>query len=302
MRTAPAALALAAATAAALVFTAAASAGRDAYTVRMTAEGQAAARAALLTKADLGPGWEGGPRKPQLSSGLSCPHFHPKFADLVIVGAAAVQYHQPGLQMRSDSQVFRTEKMVRTDWRRTAQGPRFLSCLRAVAKRAATSGKSRFVSFRKLRVPVIGTNTIAFRTIFDVRSPSRHDSPRDRHHRLHPGQDRADADDDHGARQRADGGPERARAREDPGQPGSRLTKHGAEPPSAQDLAMGDRCFLDEDTIATSRARSNARRRALRTARVRRVRDRRRRRLQGAHEHRGSDGRTRGDAEAVGRR
>ena len=171
MRTAPVALALAAATAAALVFTAAATAGRNAYTVRMTAEGQAAARAALLTKADLGPGWEGGQRKPQLSAGLSCPHFHPKFSDLVIVGAASVQYHQPGLQMRSDSQVFRTEKMVSTDWRRTAQRPRFLRCLRAVAKRSATSGKSRFVSFRKLRVPVIGTRAVAFRTIFDVRSP-----------------------------------------------------------------------------------------------------------------------------------
>jgi len=155
----------------ALVSTAAATAGRNSYAVRMTAEGQAAARAALLTKADLGAGWEGGPTKPHLGSGLSCRHFHPKLSDLVIIGAASVQYHQPGLQMRSDSQVFRTEKMVRADWRRTAQGPRFVSCLRAAARRSATSGKSRFVSFRKLRVPVIGTQTVAFRTIFDVRSP-----------------------------------------------------------------------------------------------------------------------------------
>jgi hypothetical protein len=163
--------ALAAAMVAALVCTAAAAAGGDAYTVRMTPDGQAAARAALLTKGDLGGGWEGGPSKPQLSTGLHCRTYHPKLSDLVIVGAASAQYRQPGLLMHSDVQVFRTERMVALDWRRTAAATRFLACLRATAKKSATAAKLRFVSFRKLRVPAIGTETTAYRTIFDAQAP-----------------------------------------------------------------------------------------------------------------------------------
>lgn len=156
---------------AALVSATAATAGGDAYTVRMTPDGQVAARAALLTQADLGGGWEGGPSKPQLSTGLHCRTYHPRLSDLVIVGAASAQYRQPGLQMHSDVQVFRTEKMVALDWRRTAAATRFLACLRATAKNAATTSRLRFVSFRPLRVPAIGTRTAAYRTIFDARAP-----------------------------------------------------------------------------------------------------------------------------------
>jgi hypothetical protein len=156
---------------AALVCTTAATAGGDNYTVRMTPEGQAAARAAVLTKSDLGGGWDGGSSKPQLSTGLHCRTYHPRLSDLVIVGAASAQYRQPGLQMHSDVQVFRTEQMVARDWRRTAAASRFMACVRATAKKAAASARLRFVSFRPLRVPAIGTRTTAYRTIFDAQAP-----------------------------------------------------------------------------------------------------------------------------------
>jgi hypothetical protein len=153
---------------AALAFAAVASAGGRSYTVHMTRDGQAAARAALLTTSDLGSGWTGGARKPDLFTNLRCSNYHPKLSDLVIVGAASVRYRQPGLEVSSDSQVFRSERMVQKDWRRTAEAPHFVSCLRAAARKAANGRKSRFVAFRKLPVPAIGTNTAAFRTIFDV--------------------------------------------------------------------------------------------------------------------------------------
>ena len=50
---------------------------------------QAAARAVVIRRADLGSsGWVGGPTKPDLSSGPTCANYHPKVSDLVLTGAA----------------------------------------------------------------------------------------------------------------------------------------------------------------------------------------------------------------------
>src|SRR5947209_20409809 len=76
-------LALSAAAAAVLALAGVAAADKE--KIRLTAAGQAAARAAVLTRADLGSasGWTGGPKKPDLYPQPLCPNYTPKQSVLV---------------------------------------------------------------------------------------------------------------------------------------------------------------------------------------------------------------------------
>jgi hypothetical protein len=145
----------------------------DKEQIHLTTAGQAAARAAVLTRADLGtaPGWTGGAKKPDLSSTSPCPSFHPKQSDLVLNGAAETAFKQPGIQFDSEAQVLETAHMVKLDWQRTAIAPQILPCLRtAAAKNAGTA--SHVVSIRRISFPRLATYTTAIRILFDVKSPS----------------------------------------------------------------------------------------------------------------------------------
>jgi hypothetical protein len=160
--------AFAAAALAALIATATATAAVNEYKVQMTADGNAVARGPMLKPADIGDEgvWTGGPTKTNTDFGLSCPNYKPKLSKLVIIGAARVKYKQPGISMVSNSQVFRTPRMVELDWQRTAASPKFLACIQATFKKSSTKSE-RFVSFKRLDVPKIGPFTIAFRTVYD---------------------------------------------------------------------------------------------------------------------------------------
>ena len=78
-------------------------AGADQYQVRLTAAGNAAARAAVVARSDLGSSaaWTGVSKKPDLSSSPTCAGFDPKESDLVIVGAAETDWKHPGLEFDS---------------------------------------------------------------------------------------------------------------------------------------------------------------------------------------------------------
>jgi len=160
---------LAAVFAGALACTAVASAGGDAYTVRVTAADQVAARGALLRQSDVGDPalWETAAEQPDISSALRCPNFHPKVSDIVVTGAAGVRFRQPGLVMHSFSEVFRTTAMLDRGWLRSARSPHYVGCVGSFARHALTPDE-RFVSFRPLEVPRIGTHTEGFRTLVDV--------------------------------------------------------------------------------------------------------------------------------------
>ena len=154
------------AAAAALAFSGVAAADKE--KVQLTAAGQAAARAAVLTRADIGTagGWTGGATKPDLSSTLPCANFRPKQSDLVLIGAAASTWKHAGLEFQSEAQVLRTPGMVRLDWQRTVLAPNVLPCLRSVFSKQAGSG--RLVSLRRLAFPQIAEYTRAFRGLLDV--------------------------------------------------------------------------------------------------------------------------------------
>jgi hypothetical protein len=139
--------------------------------IRFNAAGQAAARAAVLRKSDLGSGssWTGGARKPDLSAADTCPNYNPKQSDLVLTGAAATRFSAGTLVFDSEAQVLQSARMVRLDWQRSVLAPGLLPCLRSMAAKSSPVNAT-VVSIEKLPFPRVATYTAAFRLITDVRS------------------------------------------------------------------------------------------------------------------------------------
>lgn len=141
--------------------------------VKLTPADQAAARAVVLRRADLGSsGWEGGATKPDLSSGLSCPNFHPKVSDLVITGAAQTTFRRSALVFGNLVVILRTRRMVALDWRRSFLAPGAIPCLRRTMSKALGSS-GRLVSFTKLPFPRVTPRTALYRAVIAVQAGGR---------------------------------------------------------------------------------------------------------------------------------
>lgn len=155
-----------AAAAALVVVASAAAANPGKQKIELNAADQAAARSVVLRRSDLGSGWTGGRIKPDLTSQVSCPSYHPKVSDLVVTGAAESQFRRTGLVLANEVEVFRTAAMVSRDWRRSIV-PAAVPCLR----RTLTKGlgaQATVISFRRIPFPPVTTHTAAFRGIVAV--------------------------------------------------------------------------------------------------------------------------------------
>ena len=141
----------------------------DRARVSFTPADLAAARAAVVHRADLGgaAGWTGGNRKPDLSSTMQCSGYAPKQSDLVVTGAAQSVYQHAGLQLQSVAQVMRTRAMVAHDWSRTVADPRAFACFRTMLARTLPTGE-RLVSFAHLAFPHLSPYTAAYRAVIEV--------------------------------------------------------------------------------------------------------------------------------------
>ncbi len=134
--------------------------------IELNAADQAAARAVVLRRSDLGAGWTGGRIKPDLTSQVSCASYHPKVSDLVVTGAAESQFRGTGLVLANEVEIFRTAAMVDRDWRRSIV-PAAVPCLR----RTLTKGlgtQAKVLSFGRIPFPKAGTHSAAFRGIVVV--------------------------------------------------------------------------------------------------------------------------------------
>jgi hypothetical protein len=137
--------------------------------VALTAAGNRQAKAEVLRRADLGKGWSGGAKKPDLSSTMPCSWYHPKQSDLVVVGAAETTWQKSELEIDSEAEVLRTAKMVRLDWHRTVVARQVMLCLRqGFAKEIGSSGK--LVSFARVAFPHLARHTRAFRAVAKVKT------------------------------------------------------------------------------------------------------------------------------------
>jgi hypothetical protein len=136
-------------------------------TIARTAAGNAQAKAEVVRKADVGSGWKGGFRKPDLSSSMPCTTYHPRQSDLVLIGAAESRFSRPALEVDSEAQVLRAAAMVRRDWQRTILAPQVMPCLRQGFTKAL-GAHAKLVSFRQVAFPHVAPLTRAFRMVATV--------------------------------------------------------------------------------------------------------------------------------------
>src|SRR5690242_8060495 len=140
----------------------------DKEQIHLTAEGQRAARAAVISQSDMGsaPGWTRKVTKPDLSGGTGCPGFDPKQSDLVLNGVYDVSWSRPGIEFDTEAQVLETPSMVKLDWQRSVLAPQVMPCLRSLMQKQLNSAE-KIVSVSRLSVPAIGTYTRAYRILVD---------------------------------------------------------------------------------------------------------------------------------------
>ena len=100
--------------------------------VRFNAADQTAAKAVVLKAADLGPGWKGGLKKPDMKDDTVCPGYNPKQSDLVVTGAAESEFTAPGIMVSSLVHVMQTPRMLQVDWQRNVADPRVVGCFKKV--------------------------------------------------------------------------------------------------------------------------------------------------------------------------
>jgi hypothetical protein len=137
--------------------------GVEKQPVRYNAADQAAAKAVTVKAADLGPGWKGGAKKPDLTPDADCPT---KRSDLVLTGAAKSEFKAQGAMISSESNVLQTPGMVAAEWRRSFGSSTYTACARKVV---ANTGEAnvKFVSFKKVAFPKLAQFSTRYRMIAD---------------------------------------------------------------------------------------------------------------------------------------
>lgn len=139
---------------------------------KLNAADQAAAKSAVLVRSDLGTtGWTGGAKKPNLSPPVPCANWNPKQSDLVLTGVAETDWKHAGVELDTEAQVLQTAAMVKLDWQRTVTDPHAIPCLESQLKKSLTGTPNvKFVSFKRISFPRIGTFSRAYLTTIDVTS------------------------------------------------------------------------------------------------------------------------------------
>lgn len=128
--------------------------------MKFNAADQAAAKAVTLKAADLGSGWTGGAKKPNLAPDSLCPM---KVSDLVLTGAARSEFESDAAMVTSESNILQSPAMVAAEWRRSVGNSGFMvACAR---KEVAEEPNVRFVSFKKLAFPKLTQFSVRYRMV-----------------------------------------------------------------------------------------------------------------------------------------
>ena len=137
------------------------------WKIARTAAGNAAAMSETLRKSDLGAGWTGGSKKPDLTSTMPCSNYRPKQSDLTVVGAARAVWGSNGLEVDDSATLLRTARMVKLDWKRTVTAPQVLPCVRRGFKKQAGQ---KLISLAWVRgFPHLGSMSRAYRVVQELK-------------------------------------------------------------------------------------------------------------------------------------
>ena len=131
---------------------------------RFNAADQAAAKAMTLKAADLGPGWTGAAKTPNLKVDTRCGGK----SDLILTGVAVTEVTTPGALISSESNVLQSRAMVATEWRRGVGSPVYMGCALGLLKDTA---EQKMVSFKKLAFPKLAQYSVRYRMVVDQGKP-----------------------------------------------------------------------------------------------------------------------------------
>ena len=143
-------------------------AGSGGEAIELNVADKAAARAAIIRRADLGSKrWTGGPIKPDLTAPQTCRNYRPKQSDLVLTGVAESNFRQSLLRsIDSEVKILRTARMVSIDWRREQLSPGVLSCQRRLL-RNSFGPTARVTSFARVPFPHIAPYVAEYRAVVE---------------------------------------------------------------------------------------------------------------------------------------
>jgi len=132
---------------------------------KIVASDQAAAVAALLTRADLGSGWAGGEITPTSLKAPRCPTLQPSFHDLTLTGHAEASFHHAttGWEIDTDVTILKTQKQVTTQYKRLLQ-PALEGCIRYdLLKTTGTDPNASLGPTKHLKFPRLATVSVLYR-------------------------------------------------------------------------------------------------------------------------------------------
>ncbi len=135
----------------------------DKQPIKFNAADQAAAKAVTVKAADLGPGWKGGAKKPDLTPDDTCSF---KRSDLVLTGAAKSEFKTPGAMVSSESNVLQSPAMVAAEWKRTFASSPYMACVRKNYMKAEDPN-TKLVSFKPMAFPKLARFVARYRMVAD---------------------------------------------------------------------------------------------------------------------------------------
>ena len=135
----------------------------DKQPIKFNAADQAAAKAVLVKANDLGTGWQGGAKKPDLTPDADCTF---KRSDLVLTGAAKSEFKTQGASITSESNILQTPAMVAAEWRRSFGSSSYMACARKVVMNS-DAANVKFVSFKNVAFPKLAQYSTRYRMVAD---------------------------------------------------------------------------------------------------------------------------------------
>jgi hypothetical protein len=150
----------------AAVVVASAAAARDPWDphTKINKSDQAAASAAVVSRADLGPGWSGGALTPTSFKAPTCPAQRPNDGDLTVTAHAESNFNNGngGLQVDSDIEVFPTVKQAAARFDRFIQ-PKLAACLAYDLRKSFGTAKITILKMQRLKFAQVANRTAVFR-------------------------------------------------------------------------------------------------------------------------------------------